>query len=141
MKRRRTLPLFAYPSSRDENFKLISEAAMAGRVPRLFWSDGFIAYNLKRVLIIADYDLIVKMFKDPNVSARLTTPKGYLAQKYERISRGLEVELEALGMKEGTNYGLASGIYDQVRSLVKCKISIIIYRHTKTSEKRGIKQR
>ena len=94
---------------------------MAGRVPRLFWSDGFIAYNLKRVLIIADYDLIVKMFKDPNVSARLTTPKGYLAQKYERISRGLEVELEALGMKEGTNYGLASGVYDQVRSLIKCK--------------------
>ena len=37
---------------------------MTGRVPRLFWSDGFIAYNLKRVLIIADYDLIVKMFKD-----------------------------------------------------------------------------
>ena len=56
------------------------------------------------------------LFEDPNVSARLTTPKGYLAQKYERIDRGLEVELEALGMKEGTNYGLASGVYDQVNS-------------------------
>ena len=63
---------------------------MSRQIPPLFWSDGFIAYNLRRVLVITDYELMMRLFKDPRVNLRLNTPKGYLAQRYERTERGID---------------------------------------------------
>ena len=42
---------------------------------KLFWSDNFIKYNLKRVLVIADYDYMNRLFKIPNVCARVSSAK------------------------------------------------------------------
>ena len=69
------LPTVYYPSNKKDNFATITTKAKENNLPRMFWATGFYPFDLKKMLVITDFDVMERIFKLPAVSNRITTPK------------------------------------------------------------------
>ena len=46
------------------------KAAQDGTLPKILLSDGFLPFNVKRIVVFTDYDLINQAFKNPAFSIK-----------------------------------------------------------------------
>ena len=69
------IPSEYFPADKKENFGIVTERAKRGDLPRLFWANGYFPLSIKEMLVISDFDLLEKSFKNPVVSGRITNPK------------------------------------------------------------------
>ena len=69
------MPTVYYPSEKQANFASITQRAKEGKLPKVFWAKGFYPFDLKSMVVIADFGVLEKVFKNPAVSDRITTPK------------------------------------------------------------------
>ena len=118
----RFIPKFYYPLRRDLNFAWITAEAEKGNVPPIFWSDQFVKYNIGRILVLADYDLIEKCFKNPHLSMRPTNGRSALALELERQDKKIPELVESMfpfDFKPGTHLGIQSGPYDANHKLLR----------------------
>ena len=115
-KYRNTIKSFNYPFRRDLNFAWMKTQAANGNVPPMFLTDGFVKYNLGRLLILADYNLVEQCFKNPLLSMRPTNGRAALALEMARedlnVPQLVASILGNLKLKKGTHPGIASGPYD-----------------------------
>ena len=44
-------------------------------MPDVFWAKGFYPFNVKKMLVVSDFELMQKLFRRPEVSNRVTTEK------------------------------------------------------------------
>ena len=69
-------------------------------------SDGFLPFNVKRIVVITDYDLINQAFKNPVISSKAgpigaTDPKTKLDFATERTQSGLRKFISDLKLETG----------------------------------------
>ena len=69
------LPTVRYSSDKKDNFTTITTKVKENDLPKMFWATGFYPFDLKRMLVITDFDIMERVFKLPAVSNRITTPK------------------------------------------------------------------
>ena len=68
-------PSVHFPSNKKVNFAEITNKVKNKRLPKVFWAKGFFPLNIQKMLIISDFDLMEKAFKNPAVCDRMATPK------------------------------------------------------------------
>ena len=70
-------------------------------------SDGFIPFNVKRIVVLTDYDLINKAFKNPVFSTKsgnpvgVSDPKNKLDFATERTESGLRKYISDIKLQTG----------------------------------------
>ena len=64
-----------YPSDKQINFATVTEQAKNGTLPAVFWAKNFYPFNVKKMLVVSDFELMEKLFRRPEVSDRVTTKK------------------------------------------------------------------
>ena len=69
------IPTIYYPRSKDKRFIAITERTKESNLPKVFWAKGFFPFNLSQLLVIGDFDVMQRAFKNPVVSDRINTTK------------------------------------------------------------------
>ena len=85
-----------------ESFK----AAKDGTLPKILLSDGFLPFNVKRIVVFTDYDLINQAFKNPAFSTKsgpigASDPKTKLDFAIERTESGLRKYISDIQLQTG----------------------------------------
>ena len=71
-----TTPVVYYPIDKQTNFAVITQQSnQTKKLPKVFWATGFYPFDLRKLLVITDFDVLEKTFKNPAVSDRLKTAK------------------------------------------------------------------
>ena len=71
-----TTPVVYYPLDKQTNFAVITQQSnQTKKLPKVFWATGFYPFDLRKLLVITDFDVLEKTFKNPAVSDRLKTAK------------------------------------------------------------------
>ena len=52
------LPTVYYPSEKQANFASIAQRAKEGKLPKVFWAKGFYPFDLKSMVVIADFGVL-----------------------------------------------------------------------------------
>ena len=140
-KRGKKLKNFYFPNDKKKNFLHITShvgyyqfiveykvhvaspvsAAKERKIPKIFLSDGFFPFNVKRIIVLSDYDIIQKAFKIPAMSARLTSAKVKLDFEQEREDLNVPAMIKSIGIETqlpGTNH-IASGPYDSHHKMLR----------------------
>ena len=91
-----------YYFSDIESFK----ATQYGSLPKILLSDGFIPFNIKRIVVLTDYDLINLAFKNPVFSTKsgplgASDPKNKLDYETERTESGLRKFVNDIQLRTG----------------------------------------
>ena len=69
------IPSEYFPADKKANFGIVTERAKRGDLPKIFWANGYFPLNMKAMLVISDFDLLEKTFKNPVVCGRIMNPK------------------------------------------------------------------
>ena len=82
------------------------KAAQDGTLPKILLSDGFLPFNVKRIVVFTDYDLINQAFKNPAFSTKsgpigATDPKTKLDFATERTESGLRKYISDIQLQTG----------------------------------------
>ena len=71
-----SIPTVYFPSDKQSNFAIITQRTSPAKVlPKVFWATGFYPFDLRKLLVISDFDVMEKTFKNPAVSDRLKSAK------------------------------------------------------------------
>ena len=75
-------------------------------MPKVLLSDGFLPFNVKRIVVFTDYDLINQAFKNPVFSTKsgpigATDPKTKLDFATERTESGLRKYISKIQLETG----------------------------------------
>ena len=91
------------------------KAVSHGNLPSIFLSDGYFPHNVIRFIVLTDYDVIVKAFKNPNFSLRITgnSKSRLLYRTNARDSRLLEFA-NNIGLKTGNTKKAIESNFDYV---------------------------
>ena len=82
-------------------------AAQDRTIPKVLLSDGFIPFNVKRIVVLTDYDLINQAFKNPVFSTKsgnpvgVSDPKNKLDFATERTESGLRKYISDIKLQTG----------------------------------------
>ena len=68
-------PTVNFPSNKKFNFAEMTEKVKNKSLPKVFWAKGFFPFNIQKMLVISDFDLMEKAFKNPAICDRMATPK------------------------------------------------------------------
>jgi len=63
-KNKNKIEIFYFPNDKKQNFDQITKKAKERKIPKIFLTDGFFPLNVRRVVVLADFDIIQKAFKD-----------------------------------------------------------------------------
>ena len=69
------IPTVYYPRSKDKRFIAITERTKQLNLPKVFWAKGFFPFNVSELLVIGDFDVMQRAFKNPVVGDRINTDK------------------------------------------------------------------
>ena len=64
-------------------------------------TDGFFPLNVRRVVVLTDFDIIDKAFKNPVFSSKVSNPKSRLDFDLERAQSGMPEYVNEIGLKTG----------------------------------------
>ena len=64
-----------FSSDKQINFATVTEQARNCTLPSVFWAKDYYPFNVKKMLVVSDFELMEKLFRRPDVSDRVTTKK------------------------------------------------------------------
>ena len=64
-----------FPADKKAKFGILTEWARRGDLPKIFWANAYFTLNMKDMLVVSDFDLLEKTFKNPVVCGRIMNPK------------------------------------------------------------------
>ena len=103
-----------------------SKAAQDGTLPKILLSDGFLPFNLKRIVVFTDYDLINQAFKNPVFSTKsgpigATDPKTKLDFATERTESGLRKYISDIQLQTGNTEKALNSNFGHIGTRLNCK--------------------
>ena len=100
------------------------KAVSHGNLPSIFLSDGYFPHNVIRFIVLTNYDVIVKAFKNPNFSLRITgNSKARLLYKTNARHSGLFQFVNDIGLKTGNTKKAIESNFNYVGMNVNYKIN------------------
>ena len=70
-KSKTSLPYVHFPGEKGNNFLAMSKLAESKKIPKLFYAKGFPILPWQKLLIVADFDLMKKLFQKSTFANRL----------------------------------------------------------------------
>jgi len=128
------IPRLQWHFNKSANLDFIRDLLSAGKLPKVYKSKiaGFeISKNffvgIEGPIVIADYDLLRRLFSNENISSRLDNKSLCLEEKLIRSDYQLDKTATDIFRREWIEgrYGLGNGPYDRTHRLLRTKWSQI----------------
>ena len=108
------------------------KAAQDGTLPKILLSDGFLPFNVKRIVVFTDYDLINQAFKNPAFSTKsgpigATDPKTKLDFATERTESGLRKYISDIKLQTGNTETALNSNFGHIGTRLNAGLSKLLY--------------
>ena len=108
------------------------KAAQDGTLPKILLSDGFLPFNVKRIVVFTDYDLINQAFKNPAFSTKsgpigATDPKTKLDFATERTESGLRKYISDIKLQTGNTETALNSNFGHIGIRLNAGLSKLLY--------------
>ena len=103
------------------------KAVQDGTLPKIILSDGFIPFNLKRIVVFTDYDLINQAFKNRVFATKSgplgsADPKNKLDFAVERTESGLRKYVSDIKLQTGNTEKALNSDFEHIGTRLNCFI-------------------